>query len=101
MLQGVPVVTMDFCDEIHDVDFIDARATRHVTDFDQLTAAVRELIAHEVPPAELVAMMRRYLTNTFHALDGRASERGAKALFDLAGLCWPMSAEATVRPSAS
>ena len=30
MLMDVPVVTMDFCNEIHGVDFIDAGATIHV-----------------------------------------------------------------------
>src|SRR4029079_7481214 len=40
MLMDVPVVTMDFCQEIRGVDFIDAGATTHVQTSDALSEAV-------------------------------------------------------------
>ena len=45
MLMDVPVVTMDFRDEIHEVDFIDAGATMHVRTGEALVEAVAEILA--------------------------------------------------------
>ena len=44
MVMDVPVITMDFCNEIHDVDFIDAGATIHVRTEEALEEAVREIM---------------------------------------------------------
>jgi len=86
MLMNVPVVTMDFCDEIHDVDFIDAGATLHVTTREGLLQAVRGLLGEPTPPAELNTRAQAYLTEAFDALDGQSSRRCAAALRTLAAL---------------
>ena len=100
MLMGVPVVTMDFQREIRGVDFIEAGATRHVTTFEQLAAAVNELLQGEALPADLAASVQRYLAENFHTLDGRASDRGAVALLELGGLALGGAAASNAASSA-
>ncbi len=85
MLMGVPVITMDFCNEIHEVDFIDFGTTAHVTTPEALEAAVREVLAAGAPRAEVQARVQKYLKAAFHALDGRSSQRGAEALCEIIG----------------
>ena len=80
MLMDVPVITMDFCNELLEVDFINFGATAHVTTPDALEAAVREILATGVPRAEVQANVETYLKAAFHALDGHSSRRGAEAL---------------------
>ncbi len=55
MLMDVPVVTMDFCDEIHAVDFIDAGATMHVRTPEAMVETVREVIARGAPRRGAIA----------------------------------------------
>lgn len=79
MLMEVPVITMDFRDEVHDVDFIDARATEHVRTVDGLIRAVRTLLEGGPAPAR-TAQVDAYLQTAFFALDGQSAKRGAQAL---------------------
>ncbi|MBI3837568.1 MAG: UDP-N-acetylglucosamine 2-epimerase [Planctomycetia bacterium] len=83
MLTDVPVITMDFCDEIREADFIDFGATAHVTTPEALEAAVREVLAAGAPRAEVQSRVQMYLKAAFHALDGRSSSRGAEALREM------------------
>lgn len=83
MLVGVPVVTMDFCREVSDVDFIDAGATRHVEDYDALLAAVGQRLASPPLPPDLQQRTDEYLADAFLALDGQAATRAADALLRL------------------
>ncbi len=82
MLMEVPVVSMDFCDEIHEVDFIDAQATRHVTTLESLVEAVRPLSIRQSLP-DYQAQVDAYLQSAFYALDGQSSARGARCLLNL------------------
>ena len=84
MLMNVPVISMDFANEIHNVDFIDCGATRHVTDRAQLAASVAELLDGGIP-AEQQEAVNQYLANSFHRLDGHAADRCADAIVELAG----------------
>jgi UDP-N-acetylglucosamine 2-epimerase len=83
MLMEVPVLTMDFCNEIHGVDFIDAGATIHVTDGASLERAVREILERGASE-QLKSRVQSYLEDAYSTLDGRASLRGAQALRALA-----------------
>ena len=49
MLIGVPVITMDFCNEIREVDFIDFGMTTHVTTPEALEATGRDVLAARSP----------------------------------------------------
>lgn len=84
MLLDVPVITMDFHREIHGVDFIDAGATRHVTDFAALAAAVAASFASPDSLADVAGRARQYLADAFYLLDGRSAERTADAIESLA-----------------
>jgi hypothetical protein len=83
MLMDVPVVTMDFCAEVRDVDFIDFGATTHVTTAGALEGTVREILAAEAPCAEVNAAVHTYLKAAFHSLDYSSSQRGVEALRDI------------------
>jgi len=83
MLMDVPVVTMDFCDEIHHVDFIDVGATTHVTTPESMEHAVRAILAGKGPRPDVLASAKAFLERSFHSLDGKSSRRGALALVDL------------------
>ena len=85
MLMDVPVITMDFCDEIHGIDFIDAGATMHVTSGERLDERFRAVLDREQPVEQLKAKVAEYLRDSFFALDGRSAERTAQALVALAG----------------
>jgi UDP-N-acetylglucosamine 2-epimerase len=85
LLMDVPVVTMDFCDEIHEVDFIDAGATIHVRTAESLENAVREILAARGPREDVRSQVQAYLNAAFFALDGCSSNRGAKALRAMIG----------------
>ena len=83
MVMDVPVITMDFADEIRGVDFIDAGATTHVRTGDELVAAVRAVLQRPGHEDALVERVRLYLARAFHALDGRSAERGAQSIRQL------------------
>ena len=83
MLMDVPVVTMDFCDELHDIDFIDAGATIHVATGEALTAKVKEILAGRIPGQDVTLRVQSFLEDAFFALDGHSADRGAQALSEL------------------
>ena len=83
MAMHVPVITMDFADEIRDVDFIDFGATLHVRVPDELAGAVRGILERRGHEDALRERVRDYLARAFHALDGRSAERGAASIREL------------------
>lgn len=85
MLMDVPVITMDYCNEIKGADFIDVGATVHVRTFEALETAVREILAAGGAPQEVRRRVQAYLKGAFLELDGRSAQRGAAALCELAG----------------
>jgi UDP-N-acetylglucosamine 2-epimerase len=82
MLAHVPVVTMDFCEELGDTDFIRAGATTHVKTLEQLESAL-DRILREGQDAQTQERAERYLDDFFFGRDGRAAERCADAIEDL------------------
>ncbi len=83
MLMDVPVVTMDFCDEIQAVDFIDAGATCHVRTADALIERASSILNTTDSANEERSRAQAYLAEAFYALDGRSAARGAAALHAL------------------
>ena len=57
MLMDVPVITMDFCDELHGVEFIDAGATLHATSIADIEFAFARRAG--MPPADGTAASQR------------------------------------------
>lgn len=83
MLMNVPVITMDFCHEIHAVDFIEAGATTHVSTSPALVEAVQAIVSGQGPGAEVQAHVQAYLKKAFYALDGLSASRGAQSLMEM------------------
>ena len=86
MVMEVPVITMDFCNALHGIDFIEAGATLHVTNADDLEAAVRNVLSAGQLSDDRRDRIAGFLRDTYYALDGRASERIGESLCQLAGL---------------
>ncbi len=86
MLMDVPVVTMDFCDEIHDVDFIDLGATTHTRTPDELIQRVRAILEVGGDDPGVHERAKAYLQRAFFALDGRSAARGAEAIAEMRSL---------------
>ena len=82
MLMDVPVVTMDFCDELKDVDFIDCGATVHVRTREDLEQAARSILA-DGPSPELQERVRAHLQRAFYAVDGGSAGRAVGVLDEL------------------
>lgn len=85
MLLDVPVITMDFCGEINDVDFIDAGTSMHVTNYQALAAAVDRVLASPTSWSDVRDRVQQYLEDAFLLLDGRSADRAADAIQSLAG----------------
>lgn len=82
MLMDVPVVTMDFRNEIHEVDFILAGATTHIRSGEALVEAVSAILAGQAPSNEARLRVQAYLEESFCALDGRSANRAAQSLIE-------------------
>jgi UDP-N-acetylglucosamine 2-epimerase len=82
MLMDVPVVTMDFADEVQGVDFIEAGATRHVRTGEALVEAVTEILSGHAPAADAQSRVRAYLEEAFCSLDGRSASRAVGSLIE-------------------
>ncbi|MGD9722092.1 MAG: UDP-N-acetylglucosamine 2-epimerase [Pirellulales bacterium] len=83
MLMDVPVITMDFREEVREVDFIDAGATIHVRTGDELLERAQAVVRGTDSGKDTSSRVTAYLEDAFCALDGRSSERGARALRDM------------------
>lgn len=83
MVMKVPVITMDFADEIHDVDFIDQGATEHVTSSESLIQTVQGILSRRGHRPEVQAHVQAFLEGAYYSLDGQSAMRGATALRDM------------------
>ncbi len=86
MLMDVPVITMDFVNEIETIDFIVRGATTHVTTPDALIETVQSIVDSPGGAAELREKSEVYLQDIFLRRDGRSAERVGKELCRMAGL---------------
>ncbi|HTU23972.1 MAG TPA: UDP-N-acetylglucosamine 2-epimerase [Pirellulales bacterium] len=85
MLMDVPVISMDFCDEIHGIDFIDMGATLRVTSGEDLDDRLQAVLEGSIIVEPVKAKAAEYLHDSFSLLDGHAGERIAAALATLIG----------------
>ncbi len=80
MLMDVPVITMDFNDELNGIDFIDADATLHSSNTDELERAIQVIASSN----ELINSKKRnvqnFLAGQFYDLHGNAAMNCAKTV---------------------
>jgi len=86
MLMDVPVITMDFVDEIGKIDFIAQGATTHVTTPDALIETIQAIVDSPEDAAAASNKSEAYLENMFLSHDGRSAERVGQELCRMAGL---------------
>jgi hypothetical protein len=84
MALDIPVITMDYCNELYSIDFIDAGATLHVTDASGLVDAVKKILSTGRLPTNVQQRAMEFLKGTYFALDGKSSQRAAESLRHLA-----------------
>ena len=80
MLMDVPVVTMDFDNEISNVDFIEAGATIHVRSIEGLEDAINKVICSASEIGDVRKRKDIFIRDNFYALDGNAGLRTAEVL---------------------
>jgi UDP-N-acetylglucosamine 2-epimerase len=80
MLMQVPVITMDFANELGDTDFIQQQATIHVKTPEQLVRAVKSVIANPDAYATACDRAKQFVERDFYKLDGQASARTAELI---------------------
>lgn len=86
MLMGVPVITMDYANEITGADFVDSGTTTHVTDAEGLIEALRALVESPEQRAQALERSQAYLQDMFLSVDGNSARRAGEELCRLAGL---------------
>jgi UDP-N-acetylglucosamine 2-epimerase len=80
LLMGVPVITMDFNEEISETDFIKNEISLHVKDYENLKIAINEIVANSTKIKKLMAKTEAYIENCFYARDAKSAKRIAKSL---------------------
>lgn len=75
MLVDVPVITMDFTDELNRIPFVSAGATIHIRSEQELLSALERVAIYKNLPIGLTKRVAEYLSGEFSMLDGNASER--------------------------
>lgn len=84
MLMDVPVITVDFADELSNVDFIESGATIHVKTFMELEVAMHRVLHSPEQLAGVKHQATRFLANTFDIRDGcESARRAARAIMSL------------------
>jgi UDP-N-acetylglucosamine 2-epimerase len=85
LLMDVPVVTMDFMNELEGIDFIDAGATLHCRTAQDLQKAVQTVVCKPAGPDRLGEPARKFLRESFENLDGDPARAAAEIIRDLPG----------------
>ncbi len=83
MLVDVPVLTIDFQNELEGVDFVAEGATTHVNEESRLPATVTELLSDGPARTENLAAGARFVTRAFHGVRGNAAGESADVLVAL------------------
>jgi UDP-N-acetylglucosamine 2-epimerase len=84
MAVDVPVLTMDFADELSHIDFIAAGATTHVRDASTLTETVRRLLQTAPQASEVRQRAQTFVASVYASTGAEAARRDAQVLFELA-----------------
>jgi len=85
LLMEVPVITMDFMNELEGIDFIDAGATLHCRTAQELQQAVQTVVCKPAGRDRLGAQARKFLAESFENLDGSPARVAAEIIRDLPG----------------
>jgi hypothetical protein len=92
MMMDVPVITMDFADELSRTDFIQQSAVIHAVSLDELEKSLLSIIYSPESHSEVGRRAKAYLEETFYALDGKSAHRCAQSIQSLVeskDLCRP------------
>lgn len=83
MLMKVPVITMDFYNELAKVEFIRAGTTIHVTSLSELGEAVQRVPFVDGVPTQVQSNAAEYIHREFYRLDGQAANRTVQEILKL------------------
>lgn len=84
MVMDVPVMTIDLHNEVGDIDYIEARATQHITDADQIMPTIISLLDPSSADREdLLLREKNFIKKYYSNLDGQAATATAKAILEM------------------
>jgi UDP-N-acetylglucosamine 2-epimerase len=83
MVMKVPVITMDFMNELLNVDFIDAGATIHIRSYSELKVVVKNLIDSNWDMTDIINKADSFIKKNYYRTNGKASYRSAKIIENL------------------
>ena len=86
ILLKIPVISMDFADELKDVDYIESGASLHVTNRSELHAAIQRVLNEPQSLGDVRERMAAYLRDCFEAIDGDAAGLTAEKVCQLGGI---------------
>ena len=75
LLKGVPVISMDFMDELNNIDFIKQNVSLHVKDYDSLHKGILQVINNDENIQSIMLNAENYLSKYYFSRDGNASRR--------------------------
>lgn len=83
MALDIPVITMDFADELDHIDFINEGATLHARSPKELRLRLEDVLFQSEEARRTSLVARHFVKGQFLELDGKASVRCADAIVDL------------------
>lgn len=83
MALDIPVITMDFADELGHVDFINEKATLHAKSAEELRRKLDDVLLQSIEARRTLLTARKFVEGQFGNVDGRSSLRCADAIVDL------------------
>ena len=81
LLIGLPVITMDFNNELNDIAFIKSKVSIHVKNYHNLKE-VGDILLNNSLPVNKIEKIQEYLDRCFYKNDGNTSKRIAQFLQD-------------------
>ena len=82
LLIGLPVITMDFNNELNDIAFIKSKVSIHVKNYHNLKKEVGDILLNNSLPVNKIEKIQEYLDRCFYKNDGNTSKRIAQFLQD-------------------
>jgi UDP-N-acetylglucosamine 2-epimerase len=83
MSLDMPVITMDFADELGHIDFINEGATLHATSPEELRMRLEDVLLQSEKARQVYLGARNFVKGQFISLDGKASVRCADSIIEL------------------
>jgi len=83
MMLDIPVITIDYCNEIGNLELIKSNATFHVKTIQELQDTIGQFAGNDSYGNQKKAEVRSFIEHNYYKLDGRSSFRCAEEIMAL------------------